>query len=195
MNAQISTERSVESETVSVSVPEVGTDRVRKMLIGCFVRKTSHKRRQNLSENQVRGSLEAMLDKGYVYKDNNQGRVKYQPSPFASEDQVSKNITLDFQTVVDETKAVVRDVLREDVAQEYIEQYCEGEGLITTHPLSGEQINITEQDLLDDVAEQVDEEVDVLDESDPYSSDDDDDGMEGGGLDEFEDGEFSGMIG
>jgi hypothetical protein len=128
------------------------------------------KRGQNLSDGQVRGSLEGMLDKAYVFKDNSGGRVKYKPSPFATADQVSRDIQIDFQNIVDETKQTARDVLSESVAEEYITQFCQGEGLIETDPLGGEQVNITEQDLGETVDEQVDEESETIESTEPYGS-------------------------
>jgi len=147
---------------------------------------------QNLSEPQVRGALNAMIDKGYVFKDNSGARVKYQPSPFATEDTVSKNITIDFQNIVDRTVKDAEYVLEADVAEEYVEKFCNGEGLIATHPLTGEQVNITEQDLGDDIAEQAEKESEALDESDPFagSNDSDDDNK-----DEPEQESWQGTIG
>lgn len=141
-------------------------------------------RGQNLSEPQARGSLDAMLDKAYVYKDDSGARVKYKPSPFATKDNVSKNISIDFENIVEQTKDDARFALEEDVAEEYISRYCEGEGLIVTDPFSGDQINLTEQNLGDDLAEQAEEEEEVLDETDPFDDteedeDDEDEQKEG----------------
>jgi len=122
----------------------------------------------NLSEPQVRGSLDAMLDKGYVFKDNSGSRIKYQPSPFATEDTVSKDITIDFEAIVEQTKEDARNILEEDVAEEYIERFCEGEGLICTHPFEGHEVNIIEQDLGDDITEQAESEGEVIEEASPF---------------------------
>ena len=137
----------------------------------------------NLSEPQVRGALDGMLDKGYVGKDDSGARVKYQPSPFATVDTVSKDISIDFGAIVEQTKQDARRALNDEQAEEYISQFCEGEGLIVTDPLTGEQVDLTEQDLGDDLAEQAKQaeqaetavrEDEVTDETDSYSTDDSD---------------------
>jgi len=124
----------------------------------------------NLSEPQVRGSLDAMLDKGYVFKDNSGSRIKYQPSPFATGDTVSKDITIDFEAIVEQTKEDARYALEDDVAEEYISQYCEGDGLICTHPFEGHEVNIIEQDLGDDIEAQAESESEVIEETDALSN-------------------------
>lgn len=133
------------------------------------------RRGQNLSEPQVRGSLDAMLDKGYVFKDNSSARVKYQPSPFATEDTVARDITINFQNIVDRTIKDAKFALEDGIADEYISRYCEGEGLIATNPLTGEQVNIVEQDLSDDLAQQEEKEAETLEETNPFKEDDGDD--------------------
>jgi hypothetical protein len=136
------------------------------------------RRGTNPSDNQVRGSLEGMLDKGYVIKDQSANRVKYQPSPFATPDKVSKSITMDFQNVVDRTVESAREVLEPDVAEEYVSKFCEGNGLIATHPLEGGQQNITDTSFTDEIEEREDSEEDLIDETDPYSNDDSSDSGE-----------------
>lgn len=63
----------------------------------------------------------------------------------------------------------------ESVAEEYVDRYCSGEGLITTHPTEGEQVNIVEFDLGKPVEERLDAEKETIEETDPYGSDDSDD--------------------
>jgi len=137
------------------------------------------RRGQNLSEPQARGSLEAMEDKGYVFRDNTGARVKFQPSPFASEDEVSRSISIDFENIVEQTKEDAKFMLDGETADEYISRYCEGEGLIVTDPFGGEQVNILEEDLGEDIAEKADEEAEVLEETDPFVDDDDEDDPDG----------------
>jgi hypothetical protein len=145
----------------------------------------------NLSEPQVRGSLNAMLDKGYVFKDNAAARVKFQPSPFATEDQVTKDISIDFEAIVEQTKKDARFALEPGAAEEYISTFCEGEGLIVTDPFDGTQISLTEQDLGDDVVEQAQQESEVIEETSPFESDDDPDDVQ----DKQEEQPFQGTIG
>ena len=134
----------------------------------------------NLSEPQVRGALDGMLDKGYVIKDDSGSRVSYQPSPFATEDNVAKDVTIDFEEIVEQTKVDAREQLDAEAADEYISQFCTGGGLIATHPLTGEQVNITEQDLGDDIGEQAEKEAEVLEEEDPFDSGGGMEGADGG---------------
>jgi predicted transcriptional regulator len=130
---------------------------------------------QNLSDTQIRNSLDGMQDKGYVIKDTDGGRVSYQPSPFATPDNVSKDISIDFEVIVEQTKDDARYMLPEDTAEEYISQYCEGEGLITTHPTEGGQVNIIESDLGDAISEKGEKEAEAVAENNPFDKDDDDD--------------------
>lgn len=129
----------------------------------------------NLSEPQVRRSLDAMLDKGYVLKDNSGARVKYQPSPFATEDTVTKDVSMDFEAIVEQTAKDAEYALSGDLADEYVSQFCNGEGLIATHPLEGIEVDITEQDLMDDITEAEEEENEVIEETNPFNNDDEDD--------------------
>lgn len=129
---------------------------------------------QNYSDNQVRRALDGMLDKGYVIKDQGGNRVKYQPSPFATADQVSTDIEVDFENIVEGTKEAARSALPEELADEYISKYCEGEGLLTTHPFTGETINIIEQSMTEDIEEQQEQEEQVIENTDPFASSDDD---------------------
>jgi hypothetical protein len=108
------------------------------------VQSEMRRRGQNLSEPQTRGSLEAMEDKGYVLRDNTGPRVKFQPSPFATDDTVAKEVTIDFENIIEQTKADAKHALNDDLADEYISQFCEGEGLIVTDPFTGDQSNSTE---------------------------------------------------
>lgn len=137
------------------------------------------RRGTNPSDNQVRGSLEGMLDKGYVIKDESASRVSYQPSPFGTTQQVSKDITMDFQNVVDISKETAKTVLTDENCDEFISQFCEGSGLIETHPLEGNQINITEESFAEGIEEQEQKEEETMDNTNPFESDESDgDGTE-----------------
>lgn len=104
-----------------------------------------------------------------------QKQARQSTSPFATEDTLSRSVSIDFGTIVEQTKEDTRHALNDERTQEYIEQYCTGNGLIVTHPFTGEQINVTEQDLGDDIAEQEEKEEEVIDETNPFDGDDDDD--------------------
>lgn len=130
---------------------------------------------QNLDDTQIRNSLKAMDHKGYLIRDDSGQRVKYQPSPFATPDNVSKDVSIDFETIVEQTKKDAEYMFTDDTAAEYISRYCEGEGLITTHPLEGGQVNITESDLGETVADQGEKEADTVTETNPFEDNTDHD--------------------
>lgn len=134
---------------------------------------------QNLSDTIVRNSLNSMEDKSYVLKDASGQRVKYQPSPFATADTVSKNINISFQEIVDKTIEDAYAVLPDNMADEYVSQYCEGEGLITTHPTNGTEVNIIEESLTENITDAEEQEEQIIGETNPYSDDDDDGGSSG----------------
>jgi predicted transcriptional regulator len=128
----------------------------------------------NMSDKQVRGSVNGMLDKGYVFKDQDGARVTYSPSPWATPQKVSKTVTVDFSNIVDKTIEVAEMMLPPGHAEEYIEMYCTGNGLITTDPLNGETVNIVEQAFTDEIEEQEMVEEAIFDESTLYGAPDGD---------------------
>jgi hypothetical protein len=135
----------------------------------------------NITSSDVRSSMENMLYKGYVRKGQDSNRVEYSASPFAA--QVSRNVELDWPTVIEDTREVAQEALPGSVADEYIDHYLEGDGLLVTHPFTGETINLAEQEaneLEQEVEAREAEEEDSAFDSDPYS-DGEDDSEEGGG--------------
>jgi len=129
---------------------------------------------ENLSDKIIRDCLRSMEDKGYLIKDDSGQRVKYQPSPFATAETVSKDIQIDFQNIVDATIQVAYKVLPEDKVGEYVERYCEGSGLLTTHPTNGTEINIIEESLTDEIQEAEERETEEINTNNPYTETDDD---------------------
>jgi predicted transcriptional regulator len=129
----------------------------------------------NMSDKQVRGSVEGMLDKGYVFKNQDGGRVTYSPSPWATPQKVSKKVKIDFENIVEKTIEMAEMMLPDEIAEEYIEMYCKGNGLITTDPLNGETVNIVEQSFTDEIEKREEEEEEIFDESTLYGAPDDED--------------------
>jgi hypothetical protein len=75
---------------------------------------------------------------------------------------------------VDKTIEVAEMMLPPGHAEEYIEMYCTGNGLITTDPLNGETVNIVEQAFTDEIEEQEKVEEAIFDESTLYGAPDGD---------------------
>ena len=70
---------------------------------------------------------------------------------------------INYEDLVDRTKEVAAKVLDPDVAAEYVERFCHGEGLIATNPIDGTQVNITEDTSFAEELEEAGEEMeDVL---------------------------------
>lgn len=117
---------------------------------------------ENRSVSEIRKALENMLHKMYIerHEDN---PISYSASAFGQSINVSEQAKLDWELVVERAKEKARNNLSPDVAEEYISRYCEGEGLIVTHPITGETVNILEdnefEEELDEAQEAVDEEM------------------------------------
>ncbi len=143
----------------------------------------------NITTPDVRSSLDNMQYKGYVRKDTDSSHVTYNATPFAQ--KARRYVDLDWAQVVEDTKQTAREALPPKIAEQYISRYCQGEGLLVTHPFTGETINLTEQtanELQQKEQERAEEEQELLDDTNPFgggdSSDDDtDDGN--GGLSDF----------
>ena len=103
----------------------------------------------NCSDRDVAKSLKGMLNKGYVKKDQSQSPVVWSATPFAN--QVSADVRLDWETVVEDTEEIARKTLSESDAEEYIERFCRGDGLLVRSPFSGEVVNITESNDLEEI--------------------------------------------
>lgn len=126
----------------------------------------------NITDRDVNRALSNMKTKGYVRKDQTQSPVLWSPTPFAFE--VSHDINIDWSQIVQETKFTAREALPGGIADDYISNYCQGEGLIVTHPFTGETLNITE--FKDELEEKVEAQAQKEDEiaNSRYRRDDDD---------------------
>jgi hypothetical protein len=138
------------------------------------------KRGWNITDNDVRSSMNNMLTKGYVRKDQSSTPVLYSASHFAS--QVSRDVDLDWPSIVEDTKTLVRDHYPSAVAEPYIESHCQGDGLLVTHPFEGHTVNLMEEDaneLEAKVEEQEQKESDTVFGDGIQTDDDDPDGGQG----------------
>lgn len=126
----------------------------------------------NITSRDVRTSLENMISKGYVRKDQSTSPILWSATPFAT--QARREVNMDWQEVVDDTRETVYDTMPDSVADEYESRFLEGEGLFVTHPFTGETVNLTEEtanELENKVEEREAEETDAFAEG-LYDSDD-----------------------
>jgi hypothetical protein len=151
----------------------------------------------NVTERDVSTSLKGMLNKGYVKKDQSSSPILWSATPFA--DVIEVDVQLDWEEVVEDTKATVHESLPDDKAEKYVERFCVGEGLFARHPLTGKKMDLTEFEGLESaVEEKVEVEGDLFD-STGYgtdSQDDDEEEVKGDGADEQDtQGTLGGEIG
>jgi len=132
----------------------------------------------NITSHDVRSSMDNMQYKGYVTK-NQDTPVTYNSTPFAT--KAKRYVDLDWSEVVDATKDTAKEALPGRIADQYIDRFCEGDGLLVTHPLTGETVNLTEQ-TANELAAKEDEQADTMDEE-VFDNDDSNDDSEG--LDRF----------
>lgn len=102
----------------------------------------------NITDADVKRSLDSMRMKGYVRV--HQG----QPNHFSLNEfaQVTQhNAGIDYNEVVSAAADQVYDLVPEAKADVYVNTFCEGDGLITTHPITGEAVDITQHDELEDM--------------------------------------------
>lgn len=132
----------------------------------------------NITNRDVASALNNMLTKGYVRKDQDSNPVMWDKTPFAQ--NASREVQMNWEELVEDTKQAAQDNLPEDVAEEYIERFCQGDGLFVTHPFTGEKLNITNQNLLEEKVEEQEEkeEEDVFSE-DLYGGDSSDEETQG----------------
>lgn len=119
---------------------------------------------ENVEDSDVKKSLKSMKHKGYVTVQKGESGVnEWSSGPFAA--QATHQSRIIWEEVVAESEEVVRDILTEGDAEEYVARYCRGDGLLVTHPFTGEVVNITEDDEFDqELADAESEMADVFDE-------------------------------
>lgn len=102
----------------------------------------------NISDRDVKRSLRSMREKGYITE--HQGNPNsYTRSEFAS---VTKHEAgINYESVVDSAVENVYDLVGDRKAELYRDEFCTGDGLITTHPFKGQAVDITEDDDLEEM--------------------------------------------
>ena len=128
----------------------------------------------NITDSDVARSLDSMRMKGYVRV--HQGN----PNTFSLNEfaQVTRHDAgLDYGGLVDTAREHIYDLLDDDKADLYVDRFCEGNGLLTTHPITGEAVDITQVDELENMMDDGIEDVaGVFDDAkDGMTSDDEDD--------------------
>jgi len=104
----------------------------------------------NITDSDVKRSLDSMRTKGYVRV--HQGNPNsYSLNEFAS--VTHHNAGIDYSEVVDAAAEQAYNIVPTEYAEDYVERFCEGDGLLTTHPITGEAVDITEHDELEDMME------------------------------------------
>lgn len=98
---------------------------------------------ENRAVSEIRTSLDNMIHKMYVQR-HEDSPITFSASPFGTSLDVAKQAHIDWNHVVEAAKEKARDNLSEEDADEYIRRFCQGDGLIATHPVTGETVNILE---------------------------------------------------
>lgn len=102
----------------------------------------------NISDREVKRSLDSMRMKGYV-REYQASPNSYALSEFAS--VVRHDVGLDYDAIVAAAEETIYDVAPDDAADLYVDRFCRGDGLITTHPMTGHAVDITETDDLEEM--------------------------------------------
>ncbi len=114
----------------------------------------------NVTDRDVHGALKSMKGKAYVDVNQADNPQTWYATGFAS--VVDHPAAVDYQALVDRTEEIARDVLEAGDAEEYIYRFCRGEGLIVTDPITGEQINIIEDNSFAEELEEAEEELEEM---------------------------------
>lgn len=133
----------------------------------------------NITPSDVRSSLKSMQTKGYVRPDKTVTPHEWTASEFAK--QVSREVNLDWPTIIEDTRELVHEYYPKPVAMDYEQQFLEGEGLLVTHPFDGHTVNLSEEEAneLEQKVEEKEEQEKETFENDMYDTDDDDDPSQG----------------
>jgi hypothetical protein len=98
----------------------------------------------NITPSDVRSSLKNMMTKGYVRPDKTVTPHEWTASEFAK--QVSREVNLDWPTIIEDTRELVHEHYPKPVAMDYEKQFLEGEGLLVKHPFDGHTVNLSEEE-------------------------------------------------
>jgi hypothetical protein len=124
----------------------------------------------NITQSDIRSAMDNMLTKGYIRKDQSSSPILYSATPFAT--KARREVNMDWPTIIEDTRDAIFETYPDDVAVEYEETFLEGDGLLVTHPFTGETINLIEEE-----ANELEDKVNELEEAqDDLATDDDPDG-------------------
>lgn len=128
----------------------------------------------NITPSDVRSSLKNMMTKGYVRPDKSVTPHEWSASEFAK--QVSREVNLDWPTIIEDTRDVVHEHYPTPVAMDYEQKFLEGEGLLVVHPFEGHTVNLEEEEAneLEEKVEQQQEKEEEAFAGGVYDDDDDD---------------------
>lgn len=122
----------------------------------------------NVTERDVRSSVQRMKDKAYVGVNESDNPQSWYATPFAQ--VVEHPGAVDYEQLVERTKEIAREALDAGHAEEYIAKHCSGEGLLTTHPFTGESVNIVEDTEFKDELEEAESEMEEVMDTPFYGS-------------------------
>lgn len=105
----------------------------------------------NIGDRDVKRSLDSMRERAYVRVHQDQNPNEYSLNDFASVSE--HDSALDYDAIVDAAADWVYDLVPTEYGDLYVERFCQGDGLITTHPFTGEAADITEDDDFEEMME------------------------------------------
>lgn len=129
---------------------------------------------ENRSRPEIRESMDNMIYRNYI-QHHEGSPVEYSASVFGTEIDVAEQAKLDWSLVVERAKEKAHENLSEQHAAEYINRYCEGDGLIVVDPIASEytELNILEDTTFADDLEAAEEEFNQdFNDTDLWSADD-----------------------
>ena len=109
------------------------------------------------TDRDVQSALKNMKNKAYVDVNQAEAPNTWYATPFAQ--IIEHPAAIDYSELVNRTEDLVKEVLPSGEAEEYIYKHCRGEGLLVTHPFTGETINIVEDTSFEEVLEETHEEM------------------------------------
>lgn len=131
----------------------------------------------NIQSRDVERSLKSMIERGYVRVASDSGSANtYTLSEFAS--ITTHKVGLDYAEVVEAAKENIYKIsgIPDAVADAYVARYCEGNGLFAVDPYTGEEVDITEDDSLQDAVDGATEDVASIFDDEPFYTGSDDSG-------------------
>jgi len=113
------------------------------------IMQSMQKRGLNIADGEIRSSLDSMQSKGYVRAYQDTTPNEYTISEFGT--VTNHDAGINYEEVVEACTEEIYTLVPDDYADLYVDEFCEGTGLITTHPLNGQSVDIREDDDLDDM--------------------------------------------